>query len=628
MENSKYIWIFGGKNETALNSNIFSFWKYCLQKYDEIDKFIILKNNGVNLKLYDNLKDNEKDHVIWFNSKEHIELYGSADLVFISDSTDEVVPNRNYKWAYDPEINKSIIIIPNESGSLVKSKITGESFNNSIFRYCVFDENDMDILKEKNNFNQYQLKYVRYPLKYDSEFSRKMKSESADQILWFVEWRYYNDERDEIANDLINTLKSNQLKDYLDSRNLNLKVCLHRYYKKEMFKDIYSCENGRIQIFNENDADVNDEMFKSQLLITDYSPIAFDFTFLDKPVLLYQPDLDYVYEKRQFNLEYAELDEHAIRTSDELIKALNENDFKIHPIFDRFDKNSFNNDNSHIEELYDYLYDIQMNKITFLGYNFYGFGGTVNATKALAEGLVNHGYLVEMFSLFKKPPISDLPNGINFNHAFDVDSRKGRVKTFPFKFIPKYGYLRHEANLEAINPYSSYRLKKLLKNIKSHTVVSTRDTLHLYLEEAKSEFIKNKLYFFHASADVVDVMYPGLMSKLKNKRLSKAVFVTENNRLEFERLHDYTNYDSYIVTGNALESSKVIERDEIKPVTEKEIYKGIYLLRISTERKADIDNLFEFGEYLKKNNIENILESMKLLDALYKSAEKKEEIRF
>lgn len=49
--------------------------------------------------------------------------------------------------------------------------------------------------------------------------------------------------------------------------------------------------------------------------------------------------------------------------------------------------------------MYKYLKEIQENKITFIGYNFYGIGGTVSATKALAEALMEKNYMVELISL-------------------------------------------------------------------------------------------------------------------------------------------------------------------------------------------------------------------------------------
>lgn len=607
MADNNYIWIFGENNAKNAKDNVFSLWKYALSQDDDVRKYLVLKKNSINQKLFESLSSREKEFVLWFNSTKHVKTYSDADLLFVSSSIEDVIPTKYLKINYQYDANKSVIVIPNETSSLIRPNITGESLNGKIFRYCVFDKRNLETLNMENNFNEYQLKYAALPPKYCESFFKKDSQTPKDQILWIVEWRYYIDNRKAFVDKLCHVLKSDELKSYLKDNGLTLKVCLHQYYTKKLFKDIYDCRDEHIVIMNENNADLNEEMTKSKLLITDYSSHAFDFALLKRPVLLYQPDLDEVNKKRELNIDLDELRKYSITNEDELISNITNEDYGIIPAFDIWDENISIDADRHIKELYDYFLDKQKNKITFLGYNFYGLGGTVNATKGLAESLMEEGYMVEMFSLFKIEPEYILPNGINFNHAFEKKLRKDRIKTFPFKFIKKYGYLRHETNVDAINSYSAYRLRKLLKNIKSNTVVSTRDTLHLFLEEAKSEFIKNKLYFFHASADAVDVMYPGLMPKLKKKRLSKAIFVTENNRLEFERIHGYNNYDSYMISGNTIESSKIIDKNLIETVPKKDIYHGIYLLRISIERKNDIQNLFDFARYLKKNNIKNII---------------------
>jgi hypothetical protein len=170
-----------------------------------------------------------------------------------------------------------------------------------------------------------------------------------------------------------------------------------------------------------------------------------------------------------------------------------------------------------------------------------------------------------------------------------------------------YGYLGYEQDVSGINPYSSHHVKKTLKNIKSKTVVSTRETLHLYLDECKSDFIKDRIYFFHAPADTLDVMYPNLIHELKKKTFKKAVFVTEANRLTLKELFDYDNYESFTVIGNALEQNKIISKDQIRTVPKKDKYFGIYLLRLSVDRIDDLDNLISFAKFLKANGISHIV---------------------
>ena len=96
------------------------------------------------------------------------------------------------------------------------------------------------------------------------------------------------------------------------------------------------------------------------------------------------------------------------------------------------------------------------------------------------------------------------------------------------------------------------------------------------------------------------------MPKLNKLKLEKCAFVTELNRKRYEENFDFKNYKEYKVVGNALTGDSIIEKEEIKEIGEKELYKGIYLTRISKDRIKDVEHVINYGKYLKENNIKNI----------------------
>ena len=609
MSENNFIWIYGENRAESACENSFNFWKYALTRDDSIDNYFILKKNKNTLKIYDTLSEIEKEHIIWHNSNKHKELFKKADMCFVSDSFYDVSPTEGSFRRKDYPIEKPLIFLQKDSNSIFNSRITGESNNSNIFRYCVYDRDNLDILIEKNNFKDYQLRYVKFPLKFNSDFVLKEESvKNRNLITWVVEWRYYGSTRQDFIDNIVSILKSEDLNNYLSKNNLTLKVCLHRYYKKDMFEEIYNCSNDHIQVTGSNVL-LPDDIHTSRLLITDYSSYAFDFSLLKRRVLLYQPDFDFVKNKHDFLIDADDINN--IKTSSDLISAIvNETDIQ-NPFLNMWDDTNFEEikKDSHIKELYDYFVEKQQNKITFIGYNFFGAGGTVSSTKALAEGLVQKDYFVELYSIVRTDSNNTKLNGINLTYGFyrHTKSYKDKIKYKAYHFTKRYGYLGYEENVNGINPYSNCHLKKYLKNIKSNTVVSTRETLHLFLEECESDFIKNKIYFFHAPADTIDVMYPGLIHKLKEKTLNKAVFVTENNRLALKKLFNYDNYNKFTVIGNALEENKIINKNDITTVPKKDKYVGIYLLRLSVDRIDDLNNLINFAKYLKENNISNII---------------------
>ncbi len=609
MSKNNFIWIYGENRAESACENSFNFWKYALTRDGPIDNYFILKKNKYTLKIYDTLSKIEKEHIVWHNSKKHKELFKKADMCFVSNSFYDVSPTEGSFRRKEFPVEKPLIFLQKDSNSIFNSRITGESNNSNIFRYCVYDKDNLDILMEKNNFKDYQLRYVKFPLKFNSDFILNDESvKSRNLITWVIEWRYYEDIREDFVENIVTILKSNKLNDYLSKNNLTLKVCLHRYYNKNMFEEIYNCSNEHIQVTGSNVL-LPKDIHNSRLLITDYSSYAFDFSLLKRRVLLYQPDFDFVKNKHQFLIDEGEIN--SIKTSSDLISAIvNENDIE-NPFLNMGDGNYLEEikKDEHIKELYQYFVEKQENKITFIGYNFFGAGGTVSSTKALAEGLVQKDYFVELYSIVRTDTNNTKLNGINLTYGFyrHTNSYKDKIKYKAYHFTKNYGYLGYEENVNGINPYSNYHLKKYLKNIKSRTVVSTRETLHLFLEECESDFIKNKIYFFHAPADTIDVMYPRLIHKLKERTLNKAVFVTENNRLALKKLFDYDNYNKFTVIGNAIEKDKIINKDDITTVPKKDKYVGIYLLRLSVDRIDDLNNLINFAKYLKENNISNII---------------------
>lgn len=609
MVNNNFIWIYGENSAESACENPFHLWKYSLTRNDFVDNYFILKKNNSTLKVYDSLSKIQKDHIIWHNSKKHKDLFKKADMCFISDSFNDVCPTKGTLRNKKYPIDKPLIFLQKNTNSIFNTNITGESHENNIFRFCVYDNRNLEILKEKNNFKDYQLKSVKYPIKFDSDFMSLFNSnKNKNLITWVVEWRYYENIRTEFAKDIVEILKSSSLNDYLVSNGITLKVYLHRYYKKDKFKEIFDCSNEHIEII-ENNVLPPQDIINSKLLITDYSSYPYDFTLLNIPFILFQPDFDFIKSKHPLLIKDDEIKN--IKMSDELISnIIGENEIQ-NPAFEMWEDVNFDEimSETHIKEVYDYFLEKQQNKITFIGYNFFGVGGTVSSTKALAEGLMQKDCFVELYSILKTDTNNPKPYGINFTHGFyrHTISFKEKIMYKLYGLTKNYGYLGYEENVEGINPYSRKHLQKTLKNIKSKTVVSTRETLHLFLEESNSDFIDNKLFFFHAPADTIDVMYPGLIHKLKEKTLNKVIFVTESNRLTLKELFGYENYNHFIIIGNALEQNKIINREDIETVPKKDKYYGIYLLRISVDRIDDLNNLIDFAKHLKKNNISNIV---------------------
>ncbi|MBT2698214.1 CDP-glycerol glycerophosphotransferase family protein [Bacillus sp. ISL-40] len=79
--------------------------------------------------------------------------------------------------------------------------------------------------------------------------------------------------------------------------------------------------------------EINDLLFISDLLITDYSSVCFEFALLNKPMIFYSPDVEEYIATRDFYYKYDSFIPGPLaRTLDELIETIQNKDFKMEKI--------------------------------------------------------------------------------------------------------------------------------------------------------------------------------------------------------------------------------------------------------------------------------------------------------
>lgn len=613
---TNYIWLFGENLAKTANDNSYYLWKHIVNINDNIEKYLILEKNESTLKAYNSLSKHAKKFVIWKNSLKHHEKFFDADLFFVSQTYKDITPDRILFKKMNLELKKPVMHLQNGVCGIKKIDETGKSYGNNILRFLTYNKELKNKLIEKNDFKDYQILYAPYQPKY-GELLKKSEVNETNQILWFLSERKYLKEDLNYSNFLSLIIKkvtdNETFKNYLKENNLSLKICVSSHLDKQIYNNLSEdMDNNLIKITNQQDCDIIEEISKSKLLISDYSSIVYDFSFIKRPYILFQPDINRFKENDEAFYDENEL-KFAITQPNELISNIIEENYKPEDYIEKAfpDEKDFNQvkQNKHLDELYSYFKELQDNQITFIGYHFYGIGGTVNATMALAESLLQEGYFINIISMKKTTKLQhEPPYGLNIQYLFWNESKSIREKLLRLthKSEKYYSYFKYDSESKFIHPYACYALTKLMKKIKSKTVVSTRESIHLFLNDCDNENVKNKIFFYHTLADVLADAYPGLMNELNKITIDKAIFITEQNRLAIKEMFNYTNYNHYINLGNTLLQSKVISKDEISSIPKKDTYSGIYLLRINKDRAKDIDNLIEFGKYVKNNNINYI----------------------
>lgn len=649
MGKNNYIWIFGENHGATTNNNSYFFWKHAVNIKDDIDKYIIFKKNEKTLDTYKKLSKYEKKFVIWKNSKKHFKLYLKADMFFVTLSYKDITPNRMLFREFGVRIKKPVVYLRHGTTGMKRTYYTGKSYWNNMFRFLSYNTKEPEHLAKYNDFKPYQIFSNDFHPRY-GEFTRKdEKCEKKNQILWFLTWREYfgkNSQTKIFTKYIKDILESDKLKQYLKSNNLILRLCVHQFFDEKTFKDIYSqSKEGLIEIVHSKNVDVMDEMVKSKLLITDYSSVAYDFTFLNRPVLLYQPDLEVYSKTREFFCEISELEKYNIKDAETLIEKIINEKHEINPFFrqtlpDNIDYDYIKKDN-HINKLYKYFAAIQENKITILGLNFYEDNDVVNSTMKLAEDLLYAGYLVEAISLYK-PEINRFiaPYGLNMKSLYFkyTDSKKDKLNQKIHSSKSQFNLLKYDSQIDFLHPTCEYKLNKLIKNIKSKTVISTRETTHLFLSKCKSDKVKNKIYLFPTPVESQLPHYKELFDKIKSINIEKSLFISSKdiefyeNNLHYKTpsskiiLDDFIcenqtvkpinlnskfiddNYKLKGVDAGSLDEEEILEYELLSALntTKKEKYYGLCLIGINKYYSEEINSIIDFGKYLKENGIEDI----------------------
>ena len=113
----------------------------------------------------------------------------------------------------------------------------------------------------------------------------------------------------------------NALSEFLEQNGFIMLLKLHPFIgnKPEI------PENCRNRIFDYSDCEINDLIYVSDIMITDYSSCAYEFSLFDRPLVFFRPDKTlYEYEHKVYTLDIFSKKQYEAQTFNELLKVLEE----------------------------------------------------------------------------------------------------------------------------------------------------------------------------------------------------------------------------------------------------------------------------------------------------------------
>lgn len=279
----KNVWLVGERVYKAQDTG-YAFFKYMRTKHPEERVYYVIdkkSKESANVEKFGNVLD--------FKSKEHIWFTIIAKKVISSHHPDYLYPIRTNRFKRKVKADKIFLqhgVMGTKNMVANYGKNAPSGFNTDFFIVSSDFEKEMIV----NDFG-YDPKdvFVTGLSRFDTLFENDVKKKR--QILIIPTWR------DWIINEDVffeseyycrykNLLTNEKLHNLAKQYKFEIVFCLHPNMQKyTKYFDIDS-----IKIINQGDVDVQYLIKESALMITDYSSVAFDFSFLHKPVIYYQFD--------------------------------------------------------------------------------------------------------------------------------------------------------------------------------------------------------------------------------------------------------------------------------------------------------------------------------------------------
>lgn len=198
------------------------------------------------------------------------------------------------------------------TGTIVSSKNIrkdyAEAFNMDISKVQALGIPRTDIFFDKNYEKKIKQElYKKYPILKNKKvilFAPTFRGFGQNEAYYNFDWINFEE------------FKKNFSKDYICI------VKLHPFIKN---KSSYDLTNDSFYLDLSNEREINDLLFITDYLITDYSSVIFEYSFFNKPVVFFVPDLEEYQNSRDFyypftNYTYGKI----AKNQKELIKCLKE----------------------------------------------------------------------------------------------------------------------------------------------------------------------------------------------------------------------------------------------------------------------------------------------------------------
>ncbi|WP_054706271.1 CDP-glycerol glycerophosphotransferase family protein [Bacillus sp. JCM 19041] len=281
--------------------NGFAFFEYCVNNNEIKESKNIYYVSEKDNKNKRDLEPYYKNVVIADTFK-HLILYELSSYLIVSHGIRDVLPSIMHTQMRNNHTD--IVYLQHGIVAMKKLGMNGNSYSGKIRKFVVSSEHERDIFIRNMNFRKDQI-IVTGLARFDKLNDASSNLEDKE-ILLMPTWRdWVNNSRATFLDspfytNYIDLLNDPKLHRVLEENKLVLKFFPH-FEIQTKYKNEFNFSHPRVKMVRLGEETVQELMQKSSLMITDYSSVAFDFNYLNKPVMFYQFDIvDYLHYRGSY----------------------------------------------------------------------------------------------------------------------------------------------------------------------------------------------------------------------------------------------------------------------------------------------------------------------------------------
>ncbi len=294
------LWLIGENYGNCIHDNGYHFFTYCQTQENKENIFFV-----VNKKILQRLQvpNTSKNNVLVYGSYKHIKtLLYSSTLLFSHSPRDLIYPLVQ-PWVFKKQC---IVFLQHGVSGLKKANKDQLSFIKYISIFIATSKWEKNIIENSFNINKNKIKITGFS-RYDTLID---KSPSNKIILYIPTWRDWINQQQispQYTIKIIAFLNSVELKQHLKKYQFELKIFFHKNMLIHCSKIKNKLTNKHISIVTPIEKSVHQLLQESNIMITDYSSVSWDFIYLKKPVIFFQFDRDEFLKNRGSHMDLSKI---------------------------------------------------------------------------------------------------------------------------------------------------------------------------------------------------------------------------------------------------------------------------------------------------------------------------------